>query len=431
MKTESLLIKNARVVDPSQKLNEIRDIWVDEGKIRAIDKPGAIPVKPGMRVIEANGMITMPGLIDLHVHLREPGLEYKESIETGTLAAAAGGFSSIACMANTLPVNDTPYVTAYIREKAKAVAACRVHIVGAVTRGLKGEELAEIGGMVREGALAISDDGMPVMNSYLMRKAMDYAKAFGIPIISHAEDANLVGKGVMNESALSNELGLRGIPAAAEEIMIAREVALARLTGCPVHIQHISSAIGLEHIRRAKHDGLPVTAEASPHHLTLTEECVRSYDTAYKMSPPLRTEKDVEALQDGVKTGLIDAIATDHAPHGVIDKAVEFSEASNGIIGLQTAVPITFKLVSDGIISLDRWVESLTVAPAKLLKIPYGSLRVGNAADLTLLDPKREWKFTAECNHSKSQNSPFIGHSLTGKVMLTLVNGDVKFSENF
>jgi len=429
MKSEPILIKNARIVDPSQKMNQEGDIWIEDGKIRAIEKPGQIPVTAGMRVIDAKGWLAMPGLIDLHVHLREPGLEYKESIETGTLAAAAGGFSSIACMANTMPVNDTPYVTAYIREKAKAVAACRVHIVGAVTRGLKGEELAEIGGMVQEGALAISDDGMPVMNSYLMRKAMDYAKAFGIPIISHAEDANLVGKGVMNESALSNELGLRGIPAAAEEIMIAREIALARLTRCPVHIQHISSAIGLEHIRRAKHDGLPITAEASPHHLTLTEECVRSYDTNFKMSPPLRTEKDVEALIDGVKTGLIDAIATDHAPHGVIDKAVEFSEASNGIIGLQTAVPVTLELVHKGIVSIDRWVESLTLAPAKLLKLSLGTLKVGAAADLTLIDPKREWSFTNEMNHSKSQNSPFFGTKLRGKVLLTLVDGVAKYSE--
>ncbi len=410
-------------------MNEEGDIWIEDGRVHAIDKPGKIPVRPGMRVIDAKGMIVMPGLIDLHVHLREPGLEYKESIETGTRAAAAGGFSSIACMANTMPVNDTPYVTAYIREKAKAVAACRVHIVGAVTKGLRGEELAEIGGMVAEGALAISDDGMPVMNSYLMRKAMDYAKAFGIPIISHAEDANLVGKGVMNESALSNELGLRGIPAAAEEIMIAREIALARLTRCPVHIQHISTAIGLEHIRRAKHDGLPITAEASPHHLTLTEECVRTYDTAFKMSPPLRTEKDVEALIDGVKTGLVDAIATDHAPHGLIDKAVEFGEASNGIIGLQTAVPITLQLVHDGIVSLDRWVESLTLAPAKLLKLSLGTLKVGSAADLTLLDPDREWSFTPEANLSKSPNSPFFGKPLRGKVFLTLVDGVAKFSE--
>jgi dihydroorotase len=428
MKPQSMLIKNAKLVDPSQKLNREADIWIEDGRVRAIENPGQITTRPGLEVIDARGMIAMPGLIDLHVHLREPGLEYKESIETGTAAAAAGGFSSVACMANTSPVNDTPYVTAYIREKAKAVAACRVHIVGAVTKGLRGEELAEIGGMVTEGAVAISDDGMPVMNSYLMRKAMDYAKAFGIPIISHAEDANLVGKGVMNEGALSNELGLRGIPAAAEEIMIAREIALARLTRCPVHIQHISTAIGLEHVRRAKEDGLPVTAEASPHHLTLTEEAIRAYDTSYKMSPPLRTEKDVEALRDGVKTGLIDAIATDHAPHGVIDKAVEFAEASNGIIGLQTAVPVTFALVRDGIVSLDRWVESMTLAPARLLKLPLGTLKVGAAADLTLLDPDREWTFSGEANRSKSQNSPYLGAKLRGQVMLTLVDGVVKFS---
>lgn len=430
MKPDAHLFKNAHLVDPSQRINGEFDLWVEEGRIRAIEKPGQIPTHSGMRVIDAKGKIILPGLIDLHVHLREPGLEYKESIETGTRAAAAGGFSSIACMANTLPVNDTPYVTAYIREKAKAVASCRVHIVGAVTKGLRGEELAEIGGMVREGAVAISDDGMPVMNSYLMRKAMDYAKAFGIPIISHAEDANLVGKGVMNESALSNELGLRGVPAAAEEIMIAREIALARLTRCPVHIQHISTAIGLEHIRRAKEDGLPVTAEASPHHLVLTEEYVRTYDTAFKMSPPLRTEKDVEALREGVKTGLIDAIATDHAPHGLIDKAVEFGEASNGIIGLQTAVPLTLQLVHDGIVSLDRWVESLTLAPARLLKLPYGTLKVGSAADLVLLDFDREWVFTPESNLSKSQNSPFFGWKLKGKVLLTLVDGAAKYAES-
>jgi len=429
MKSEAILFKNAHIVDPSQRLNQEADVWIEEGRIRAIEKPGQIPARPGMRVIDARGKTLVPGLIDLHVHLREPGLEYKESIETGTRAAAAGGFSSIACMANTLPVNDTPYVTAYIREKAKSVAACRVHIVGAVTKGLRGEELAEIGGMVQEGAVAISDDGMPVMNSYLMRKAMDYAKAFGIPIISHAEDANLVGKGVMNESALSNELGLRGVPAAAEEIMIAREIALARVTRCPVHIQHISTAIGLEHIRRAKDDGLPITAEASPHHLTLTEECVRSYDTNFKMSPPLRTEKDVEALREGVKTGLIDAIATDHAPHGLIDKAVEFGEASNGIIGLQTAVPLTLKLVHDGIVSLDRWVESLTTAPARLLKLPLGTLKVGAPADLTLLDLSREWTFSPDVNLSKSSNSPFFGWKLRGKVLLTLVDGAAKFAE--
>lgn len=424
-----ILIRNGKVIDPYQKINRESDILIVDGKISAIDKPGSIPADAGTKVLNAKGSWVMPGLIDLHVHLREPGQEYKENIETGTRAAAAGGFTSVACMANTMPVNDTPYITAYIREKAKAVASCRVHIVGAVTKGLQGEELAEIGGMIQEGAVAISDDGKPVMNSYLMRKAMDYAKAFGVPVISHAEDENLVAKAAMNESALSNELGLRGVPAASEEIMIAREVALCRLTRTPIHIQHISSKIGLEHVRRAKEDGLPVTAEASPHHLTLTEDCVRSYDTSFKMSPPLRGEEDVEALIDGVKTGLIDAIATDHAPHGIIDKAVEFSEAANGVIGLQTAVPVTLELVHKGLVSLDRWVESLTLAPAKLLKLPLGTLRLGASADVTIIDPNGLWSLTPELNLSKSGNSPFMGKALKGKVLATLVEGVIRYSE--
>lgn len=424
-----ILIRGGKVIDPYQKINRESDVLIADGKISAIDKPGSIPATNEMKVIDAKGAWVLPGLIDLHVHLREPGQEYKENIETGTRAAAAGGFTSVACMANTMPVNDTPYVTAYIREKAKAVASCRVHIVGAVTKGLLGEELAEIGGMIAEGAVAISDDGKPVMNSYLMRKAMDYAKAFGVPVISHAEDENLVAKAAMNESALSNELGLRGVPAASEEIMIAREVALCRLTKTPIHIQHISSKIGLEHVKRAKEDGLPVTAEASPHHLTLTEECLRSYDTSFKMSPPLRGEEDVEALVNGVNTGLIDAIATDHAPHGIIDKAVEFSEAANGVIGLQTAVPITLELVHKGLVSIERWVESLTLAPAKLLKQPYGTLRLGAAADVTLLDPNGLWTLTPDTNLSKSINSPFMGKAMKGKVLATLVEGVIRYSD--
>lgn len=424
-----ILIRGGKVIDPSSKMNRDADLLIEDGRIASIDDPGKIPLKPGTKLIEAKGAWVIPGLIDIHVHFREPGLEYKETIETGSRAAAAGGFTSVACMANTSPVNDTPYTTAFIREKAKAVASCRVHIVGAVTKGLKGEELAEIGGMVAEGAVAISDDGLPVMNSYLMRKAMDYAKAFGIPIISHAEDLNLVGKGAMNESALSNELGLRGVPAAAEEIMVAREIALCRLTKAPTHIQHLSSAVGLEHVRRAKEDGLPVTAEASPHHLTLTEEAVRGYDTNFKMSPPLRAQEDVEALIEGVKTGLIDVIATDHAPHSLVDKAVEFAEASNGVIGLQTAVPLTLKLVHDGIVSVERWIESMTTAPSKLLKLGLGTLRVGSVADVTVLHPTREWTFGVENNFSKSNNSPFLDWKLKGQVIATIVGGHVKHEQ--
>lgn len=423
----SLLIQRGRVIDPSQGLDALGDVLVENGKIVAIDTPGKIPVTRARRVIDAQGLWVLPGLIDIHVHLREPGLEYKETIETGTRAALAGGFTSVACMANTQPVNDTPYVTAFIREKAKTTAACRVFPIGAVTKGLKGEELAEIGGMVAEGAKALSDDGMPVMNSYLMRKAMDYAKAFGVPIISHAEDANLVGQGVMNEGALSNELGLRGNPAAAEEIMVAREIALCRLTRCPVHIAHLSTEVALEHVRRAKDAGLPVTAEASPHHLVLTEEAVRGYNTNFKMAPPLRAERDVQALREAVESGLVDVIATDHAPHGLVDKAVEFDHAANGIIGVQTAAPLTLKLVHEGVVSLRSWVESLTIKPARLLGLDYGTLRIGREADITLLNPNSEWSFTEDRILSKSHNSPFLNWKFKGEVQATILGGRVVY----
>jgi dihydroorotase len=425
--SDSFLIQNGRVIDPSQKLDEVADVLIEDGKIVAIEKPGQIPASRAAARRDAKGAWVLPGLIDVHVHLREPGLEYKETIESGTRAAAAGGFTSVACMANTQPVNDSPYVTAFIREKAKAVASCRVHVVGAVTKGLKGEELAEIGGMVREGARAISDDGMPVMNSYLMRKAMDYAKAFGVPVISHAEDWNLVGQGVMNEGALSNELGLRGNPAAAEEILVAREIALCRLTRSRVHIAHISTAVALDHLRRARDAGLPVSAEASPHHLTLTEEAIRGYDTHSKMAPPLRSEEDVEALRRAVAEGLVDLIATDHAPHGLIDKAVEFDQAANGIIGLQTAVPLTLKLVHDGVMSVARWVDSLSAQPARLLGLPYGTLRKGQPADVTVLNPDAEWTLDQETILSKSHNTPFLGWKLRGRVEATVVGGRVVY----
>jgi len=420
---DSLLIRGGHIIDPSQNLDAPGDLLIVDGKIAALDSPGRIPTHRASRIMEARGAWILPGLIDIHVHLREPGLEYKETIETGTRAAIAGGFSSVACMANTQPVNDNSYVTAFIREKAKASAACRVFPVGAVTKGLRGEELAEIGGMVAEGACALSDDGMPVMNSYLMRKAMDYSKAFGVPIISHAEDWNLVGQGAMNESALSSELGLRGNPAAAEEIMVAREIALCRLTRAPIHIAHISTQVALRHVLRAKEDGLPITAEASPHHLILTEEALREYDTNCKMAPPLRTEADVEALRKAVQTGLVDIIATDHAPHGLVDKSLEFDHAANGIIGLQTAVPLTLGLVHQGIISAKRWVESLTLAPARLLHLPYGTLQIGKEADITLIQPQQEWTLTEDHILSKSRNSPFLGWKFKGAVLATFVGG--------
>lgn len=426
-----IVIQNGHIIDPSQNWDGPGDLLIEGGKILAIDLPGKIPVQLGSKTISAQGAWVLPGLIDIHVHLREPGLEYKETIESGTRAATAGGFTSVACMANTLPVNDNSYVTAFIREKAKAVGQCRVFPIGALSKGLRGEELAEIGGMVAEGAKAISDDGMPVMNSYLMRKAMDYAKAFHIPVISHAEDFNLVGQGVMNEGALSNELGLRGNPAAAEEIMVAREIALCRLTRTPLHIAHISTEVALKHLKQAQEDGLPVTAEATPHHLSLSENSLRGYDTHCKMAPPLRSEKDVQALRKAVGEGWVSIFATDHAPHGVIDKAVEFDQAANGIIGLQSAIPLSLELVHQKILSASRWVQNWTSNPAQLLHLPHGTLKVGREADVTILNPDHEWIFSEDQILSKSKNSPFIGRKFKGKVKATLVSGKIVHFEEF
>lgn len=426
----SILIQGGRVIDPSQKFDSEADILIEDGKIVAVAKPGQIPTSKAKEIISAKGKWVIPGLIDSHVHLREPGLEYKETIETGSHAAVAGGFTSIACMANTHPVNDNPYVTSYIREKAHKTAVCRVFPIGAVSKGLKGEELAEIGLMIKEGVVAVSDDGHTVMNSYLMRKAMDYTKAFGVAVISHAEDENLVGHSVMNESAFSNSLGLRGNPAAAEEIIVARDIALCRLTRCKLHLAHISTAIAVDHIRRAKEAGLPVTAEVSPHHLVLTEEAVKGYDTNYKMAPPLRSAEDVETLQKALAAGIIDIIATDHAPHGLIEKALEYDQAANGIIGLQTAVPVTFKLVQSGVFTPSQWVASMTYKAAQILGIPYGTLAVGRDADLTILDPAQKWTFSSGDILSKSHNTPFLGWDFTGKITQTLVKGSVVYNDS-
>lgn len=423
----SILVTGGRVLDASIRRDELADLLIEEGKISAIEKPGQIPKNRATQWIDAKEMWVMPGFIDAHTHLREPGQEYKENIETGTRAAVAGGMTSVACMANTYPVNDTPYVTAFIRERAREVAACRVFPVGALSKGLKGEELAEIGQMVKEGIRAISDDGRPVMNSYLMRKALDYVKAFNIPVLSHAEDLYLMGQGAMNESAFSNALGLRGNPAAAEEIIVARDIALCRLTRSRVHFMHITTREALSHIRRAKQEGLPVTAEVSPHHLVLSEENVQGYDTNYKMSPPLRSAEDMMAMRKALEDGTIDLIATDHAPHGITDKALEYDLASNGVIGLQTALPVTFKIVGGG--NLWRWLEAWTVKPAELLGIPYGTLQVGRAADVIVFDPRQKWKFTEEEVLSKSWNSPFLNQDLTGKVILTIVGGRVVFEK--
>jgi dihydroorotase len=428
--TLNLLLTDVRVLNPEQGLDQVSDVWISEGKLKAIE-PAAHPVLRSLaeRPIQRSGagLWLLPGLIDAHVHLREPGFEAKETLATGTQAALAGGFTTVACMANTQPVNDCPAVTEWILEKARTHGQCRVLPIGAVTRGLKGQELADLKGLVQAGVCALSDDGMPVMNSQLMRQAMEQAHALGRPIISHAEDACLQNGSILNEGIASQAWSWPGNPAAGEEILVAREIALCRLTGCSVHIAHISTAVALEHLRRARHEGLPVTAEACPHHLFLTEEDLfrtQGLNTSYKMAPPLRTTRDQEALRKALAEGLVSLIATDHAPHTATDKALPFAQAANGIIGLQTAVPLTLQLVQDGLLSAQRWAESLTLAPARLLgRSDLGRLTLGALADLTVIDPHTPWTFTRENNRSKSENSPFLGTAFPGKVAATFYQG--------
>ncbi len=431
-----MLLKNARVIDPASGLDAERDLLIEKGKIRSIDRPGAFD---GVAVVESHdftGCIIAPGFIDVHVHLREPGFEHKETIHTGSLAAVRGGFTSIAPMANTDPVNDNAIVTRFILDRARSANLARVFPIGAVTKGQKGEELAEIGLMAKEGIRALSDDGMPVMNSALMRRAMEYARMFDLPVISHAEDATLSKGAPMTEGAVSSLLGYPGNPNASEEIMVAREIALCRATGARVHLAHLSTREGVALVRRAKEDGLPVTAEVTPHHLMLNEfsllqgghSCVHHQPrTDYKMAPPLRSERDQEALREALRTGVIDLVASDHAPHGCVDKEVEFELAANGILGLQTTVPLLLELVEKGVLSWSRMVESLTIAPARLLGLrDLGTLQSGKLADLVVIDPNLEFKLGREDLVSISENSPFIGRKFKGKVLKTMVGGDWK-----
>lgn len=427
----NLLFKTARVIDPASGLDAQADVLIEEGKIKEIN-----PVTPEakgssiLKVINCRGKVLAPGLIDMHCHLREPGHEYKETIETGSRAGAAGGYTSLVCMANTLPVNDCRAVTEYILRQARDKALVNVYPVGAVTKGLKGESLAEIGDMYEAGIVAVSDDGQPVMNSYLFRRALEYATGIGLPVISHCEDLNLRGQGVMNEGYMSTILGLRGIPKAAEVIMVQRDIILAELTGAPLHIAHVSTAESVQAIREAKKRGIKVTAETAPHYFSLTEEAVRTFDTNTKMNPPLRTAADVAAIIAGLQDGTLDVIATDHAPQSPVEKDVEFDYAANGIIGLETALPLTLRLVHEGHLSLMQALEKLTYGPARILNLPAGKLEVGAPADLTLIDLNRE--FTVDVNKfkSKSRNSPFQGWKLRGKAVMTIVCGKIVYSED-
>ncbi|OGQ33624.1 MAG: dihydroorotase, partial [Deltaproteobacteria bacterium RIFCSPLOWO2_01_FULL_38_9] len=368
-----LVIKNGTVIDPSQKLNAKKDILVEDGKIKKI---GTINENI-TTTIDAKGLIVTPGFIDMHTHLREPGEEHKETIRTGSEAAARGGFTTIVCMANTNPVNDNAYVTQFIKLKSKTDSHINIYPIGALSKGMRGEELSEIGSLKEAGCVGISDDGNPVMNSYLMRKALDYCRHFHLPIISHCEDHYLKGKGMINEGLHSTILGLRGNPSASEEIMVARDIALAHLTKAHVHLAHISTEAAVRLIADAKKRRVPVTCEVTPHHLFLTDEAVKNYDTHFKMAPPLRSSKDCIALKRALKENIIDAFATDHAPHSTLEKNIEFEEAAFGVIGLETALSITFKLVKEKVLTLSQWVEKWTLRPAQILNLPKGTLKIG------------------------------------------------------
>jgi dihydroorotase len=420
----TVLLKGGRVIDPANGLDGAHDVVITDGRIDRVTAPAAAP--KGAEVIDVTGKVVCPGFIDIHVHFREPGFEYKETIGSGTRAAAAGGFTAVACMANTQPVNDNRSITDYILAKARTEGVVRVHPIGAVTRGLEGKVLAELAELAEAGCVAFSDDGKCVMDANLYRRAMEYTLPFGAPVISHAEDCHLAFGGAMHEGVVSTELGLPAQSAAAEDVMVARDILLAELTGAHVHIAHISTAGAVRLVREAKARGVRVTSEVTPHHLVLTDEAVRSFDANTKMAPPLRGKRDVEALLEGLVDGTIDCIATDHAPHATSEKEGEFDHAAFGIVGLETAVSVLLdRVVRAGAVPLTTIVRRLTADPARLLNLPGGSLTPGAAADITVLDLDARVTVDPAKFKSKSRNTPFRGWELVGAPVMTIVGGDV------
>lgn len=417
----TLLIKNGRVVDPVSQLDEPRDVLIEDGRIVALDKRIE---KTEAETFDATGCVVAPGFIDMHVHLREPGKEGAETIASGARAALAGGFTAVASMPNTQPVNDNPMVTRYILRQAAEADAARIYPIGAVTKGSEGEELAEIESMQAAGIVAVSDDGRPVANTRILRRALEYCAARGLLLIDHCEEPSLAAGGVMHEGEWSVRLGLRGIPAAAEELPVLRNVIMAALTRARVHVAHLSTRSALEVVRRAKAEGVSISCEVTPHHFTLTDEACRDYDTHAKMNPPLRTRADVDALLEGLADGTVDAVASDHAPHTPTQKQTDFESAPFGIIGLETALALSLRqLYHSGRISLLRLVELLSTGPARVLGVEGGQLKLGQPADVTIFDPQHEWTYCAAEGRSLSRNSPFDGWPFRGSVVVTLVGG--------
>lgn len=427
-----LLLTGARVIDPAHNIDSRMDIFIEEGKIsktgtnlsQASKSKGSDKIT---KIIDLTGMMVVPGLIDMHTHLREPGMEYKETIASGSAAAVAGGFTSIACMPNTHPVNDTRSVTEFITRKAAEVSLANVYPIGAISKDSAGLKLTEFWDLKEAGIVALSDDGKPVMDAALMRRAMEYAFSLQLPVISHCEDTSLSGDGLMNEGYYSTILGLRGIPDIAEEAMVARDILIAEFTKTSVHIAHVSTAGSVRLIRDAKQRGLNVTAETAPHYFTLTDESLQGYDTRFKVNPPLRSEKDVAAIKAGLADGTIDAIACDHAPHGRTDKEVEFEYAANGISGLETSLALSMDLINAKILTWPELIARMSTTPARILNLPKGTLQAGADADITVIDPLRQWTVDIRDFRSRGRNTPFQGRAMQGKAILTIVGGEIKY----
>lgn len=420
----SLLIKGGRVIDPASQTDAIKDVLIVDGRIA----PG--PASGPVDIIDATGKIVTPGLLDIHVHFREPGRSDKETIETGARCAARGGFTSVVCMPNTTPAADNTGTIAFMKQRANEVACVNVYPTGAITKELKGEELAPIGSLKKAGVVAITDDGHCVQNNELMRRAVEYARMFELPVMDHCQDYNLVADGVVHEGYWSTALGLRGWPALGEDIIVARNILIAELTDWWIHCQHLSSGRSVQLIREARSRGVKISAEACPHHFTLTDDSVKSYDTNFKMNPPLRTERDRAAIIEGLADGTIEIICSDHAPHCNYEKEVEFDAAPFGILGLETELALSLELVRKKVLTLPQLIEKFTVKPAQLVRLPKGTLAVGADADVTIIDTEREWTYDVAKSASKSRNSPFDGWPLRGKATTTVVGGKIAWRED-